>query len=144
MAIDRDRTSHGKVGVRLHDLYREIMRVYGTLQIPPHNTGLYRDLFIHRVEVQYSIELPHVDVNAVLISDLTSHAESSATNGDRTPCTIDYLNDFPGGPRLDLATYVDGIYRRDIVHAFVRYDFIKSGIARYLYDQDYEQDVSYK
>ena len=97
--VDAQRTAHGEVGVALHDLHREVVRIDGVLDLAPGDACLDRDLLALLRERHDTVEPSHVDLQRALGRRLSALAEAPAADRHRSrvrPHRLDDLVDRRG------------------------------------------------
>ncbi len=87
MHVDRHRAADGEVGVGLHDLDGEVVRIERFLDVAPPCAGLDRYGLGDSIEGENALELPHIDLQRPWLGGLPTLAEPSATDRNRTSVT---------------------------------------------------------
>ena len=97
-------------------------RSCGSIPVAGHATDarLDRNLFVDSIEMHDLVEFAHVDVQAVLIADLSAHAEAPTANRDWSFGCFNGVDNFFRRCRLNLPAYLDRVDCRYIVDSFVR------------------------
>src|SRR5262245_47022437 len=118
MRVHAERSSNGKVGVSLHDFDRENMGVNKTLNVAPAHPGLHPNRATQGRELDYSVKISHVQMQAARAGRLTAHAEPAASDRDRSGgasnCVLDLLDgcgcdDGPNQNRIESGNVIDNM-----------------------------------
>ncbi len=81
MRIDAEGPTDAEVGVGLHDLHGEVVRIDVFLDLSPRDASLNRDLLAFLREADHSIEVPHVQLEGIVRRRLPTHAVAPAADG---------------------------------------------------------------
>ena len=115
VAIDAERPAHGEIGISLHDLDRQIVRIEEALQVTPARAREHAHRARHRIETRYSGQAAHVDVQAAVAGGLAAHAEMAAADRHRAVGAAQGVLDLGDGLRPGYRPDRDRVEAGDVV-----------------------------
>ena len=117
--VDAERTADREVGVGLHDLDREAVRVDEALDVAPPHSGLHPDRPRFGRERDDPVHRAHVEVQAARARGLAAHAEAATADRYRAGRTAHGLLDFLDRGRRDDRHHAHRVELRDVVDDMV-------------------------
>ena len=78
--IDTQGSADREIGIGLHDLDGQVVRIDVLLNFTPGDARLYRDLPFPGVEGNDVVEFPHVELQSVVDSGLPTHAVAATAD----------------------------------------------------------------
>jgi hypothetical protein len=115
MAVHAQRAADREVGVGLHDLDGQVVRIDELLDVAPARAGLHADRALARRERQHAVHRAHVEVQAARAGGLAAHAEAAAADGHRSAGAAHRFLHLLDRGRRDDGHHAHGIELGDVV-----------------------------
>ena len=101
VAVHAERAADSEVGVGLHDLHRQAVRIDEALDVAPAHAGLHDDGLVARRERNDAVHRAHVEMQAARACRLAAHAEAATADRHRTGGAAQRLLNVLGRARCD-------------------------------------------